>query len=306
MKPRSGSAAVAPGARRATRRRTGERLFDVVVYTVVILAAIVTLYPFVYVLSMSISDPEAVVGNRVYLWPVGFDLDAFGFVFDNADILRFYYNTLWYTAVGTVFNVTFGVMAAYPLSKRDFFLRKPIMFLYVFTMFFGGGMIPLFIVVVKLGLYNTRWAMVVPGMIATWDIIMATTFFQSLPEDLFESARLEGCSEGRVIWSIALPLSKPILAVLTLFNAVAHWNSFFDALLYLNDQALHPIQIFLRRVLIQSSPEMMMEAEDAEAALSLLQVKYAVIMVTILPIITLYPFLQRYFVKGVMIGSLKG
>ena len=217
-----------------------------------------------------------------------------------------YYNTLWYTVVGTVFNVVFGVMAAYPLSKRSYFLRKPLTFIYIFTMFFAGGMIPLFILVVRLGLFDSRWAMVLPTLIGTWDVIIARTFFQSLPEELFENARLEGCGEGRILLRIVVPLSKPIIAVLTLFNAVAHWNEFFPALLYLSDRDLHPIQIYLRRILIQASPEMMIEAEEAEDILSFLKIKYAVIVITILPIITLYPFLQRYFVKGVMIGSLKG
>ena len=203
---------------------------DTVVYVGVAFAFVVTLYPFLFVLSMSISDPVAVARREVFLLPKGFSLAAYRTVLSDPTVIRSYYNTLWYTAVGSTLNLVFTVMAAYPLSKRNFSARGVLMFLIVFTMFFSGGLIPLFVLVVKLGLYGTRWAIVIPTLIATFNLIICRTFFQTLPEDLFESARIEGAGEWRIVWKIVLPLSKPIVAVLVLFYGIAHWNSFFPCL----------------------------------------------------------------------------
>lgn len=282
---------------------------DAVVYVGVAFAFVITLYPFVFVLSMSISDPVAVVRREVFLLPKGFSLDAYRTVLNDPIVLRSYYNTIWYTGVGTTLNVVFTVMAAYPLSKRNFSARRVLMFLFVFTMFFSGGLIPLFVLVVKLGLYATRWAIVLPTLIATFNLIICRTFFQTLPEDLFESARIEGAGEWRIVYKIVAPLSKPIIAVLVLFYGVAHWNSFFPALLYLPKADLQPIQLYLRRVLIQASPEAVRQFETGEAGegiMAMVQIKFAVMIVAVLPILLLYPFLQKYFVKGVLIGALKG
>ena len=282
---------------------------DTIVYAGVAIAFVVTLYPFLFVLSMSISDPVAVARREVFLLPKGFSLAAYRTVLSDPVVIRSYYNTLWYTAVGTALNLVFTVMAAYPLSKRNFSARGVLMFLIVFTMFFSGGLIPLFVLVVKLGLYGTRWAIVIPTLIATFNLIICRTFFQTLPEDLFESARIEGAGEWRIVWKIVLPLSKPIVAVLVLFYGIAHWNSFFPALLYLPKADLQPIQIYLRRVLIQASPEAVQQFETGEAGegiMAMVQIKFAVMIVAMLPILLLYPFLQKYFVKGVLIGALKG
>ena len=284
-------------------------LVDAFVYTGVALAFVVTLYPFVFVLSMSISDPVAVVRREIFLLPKGFSLDAYRTVLNDPVVLRSYYNTIWYTGVGTALNLVFTVMAAYPLSKRSFSARRVLMFLFVFTMFFSGGLIPLFVLVVKLGLYATRWAIVIPTLIATFNLIICRTFFQTLPEDLFECARIEGAGEWRIVWKIVVPLSRPIIAVLVLFYGVNHWNSFFPALLYLPKAELQPIQIYLRRVLIQASPEAVQQfetGEQGEGVMAMVQIKFAVMIVAVLPILLLYPFLQRYFVKGVLIGALKG
>ena len=293
----------------ASRKTTGDIIFDVVVNGGTLLAFLVTLYPFVYVLSMSISDPGAVVRNEIFLWPIGFSTVAFQAVFKERIIWLSYYNTIWYTAVGTALNLFFTILAAYPLSKKRFFARNFFTFLFVFTMFFSGGMIPSFILIVKLGLYGTRWAIVIPPLIATFNVIICRTFFQSLPEELFECARIEGAGEWRTIWSLVLPLSTPIVAVLGLFYGIGHWNSFFPALLFLPKETLQPIQIYLRRVLIQSSPEALpnfTSGEVGRAIMALMQIKYAVMVVAIFPITVMYPFLQKYFVKGVMIGALKG
>lgn len=295
------------GVRRA--RTVEDVVVDAVVYVGVAFAFVITLYPFVFVLSMSISDPVAVVRREVFLLPKGFSLDAYRTVLNDPIVLRSYYNTIWYTGVGTTLNVVFTVMAAYPLSKRNFSARRVLMFLFVFTMFFSGGLIPLFVLVVKLGLYATRWAIVLPTLIATFNLIICRTFFQTLPEDLFESARIEGAGEWRIVYKIVAPLSKPIIAVLVLFYGVAHWNSFFPALLYLPKADLQPIQLYLRRVLIQASPEAVRQFETGEAGegiMAMVQIKFAVMIVAVLPILLLYPFLQKYFVKGVLIGALKG
>ncbi len=291
------------------RKKPGDILFDLIIYSGVALALVITLYPFVYVLSMSISDPVFVLRREIFLWPKGFHLGAYKTVLKDSTVWRSYYNTIWYTVVGTVLNLGFTTLAAYPLSKRRFFARNFFMFLFVFTMFFRGGLIPLFVVVVKVGLYNSRWAIIFPTLIFTFNLIICRTFFQSLPEELFECARIEGAGEWRIVGKIVLPLSTPIIAVLTLFYGVAHWNSWFPAMLYLPSDKLHPIQLYLRRVLIMASNEAIESFEQGEAGegvFALMQIKYAVMIVAILPIVTLYPFLQKYFVKGVMIGALKG
>lgn len=282
---------------------------DAVVYVGVAFAFVITLYPFVFVLSMSISDPVAVVRREVFLLPKGFSLDAYRTVLNDPVVLRSYYNTIWYTGVGTTLNVVFTMMAAYPLSKRNFSARRVLMFLFVLTMFFSGGLIPMFVLVVKLGLYATRWAIVIPPLIATFNLIICRTFFQGLPEDLFECARIEGAGEWRIVYKIVAPLSKPIIAVLVLLYGVDHWNGFFPALLYLPKADLQPIQLYLRRVLIQASPEAVQQFETGEAGegiMAMVQIKFAVMIVAVLPILLLYPFLQRYFVKGMLIGALKG
>lgn len=284
-------------------------VFGLVVYGVVIFAVVVTLYPFIYVLSMSISDPAAVLRNEVFFLPKGFSLQAYRKVLINPSVWTSYYNTVWYTGVGTLLNLFFTVLAAYPLSKKAFKARGFFTVMIVFTMFFSGGLIPFFILIVKLGMFNTRLAIVVPGIIGTFNLIICRTFFQSLPEELFECARIEGSSEGRIVWSIVLPLSAPIIAVLALFYGVGHWNSFFPAMLYLPNPKLQPIQLYLRRVLIQASIEVIQQFETGEqgrGVQAMLQIKYAVMIVAILPITLMYPFLQKYFVKGVMIGALKG
>ncbi len=290
------------------QKTVGDRIFGFTLTILIAFVVIFTLYPIIYVFSMSISDPQAALRGEVLLFPKGFSTTAFETVFANKDLGRYYYNTVWYTLVGTVCNVAVTTLAAYPLSKPHFRPRKFFMLMFTFTMFFGGGMIPTYLVVTRLGLYNSRWAIVLPSLTAAYYIIIARSFFQTLPEELFECARLEGAGEFRVLRSIVVPLSKPILAVLALYYGVGHWNSYFPEMLYLGNQNLHPIQIYLRRVVIQSSPEAMKNFDMSalgSGILAMMQVKYAVIIVAVLPILALYPFMQRYFVKGMLIGSLK-
>ncbi len=290
---------------------------SLIVYPGVVLAAIISLYPIIYVVSASVSNPVAVIKGQVWLYPVGLDLGTFKAVLSNKSLWTAYYNTLWYTVVGTCLNVAFTIIAAYPLSRKQFFARNFFMLFIVFTMYFSGGIVPTFILVYNLGLFNTRWAIVIPVLINAWNLIICRTYFQSMiPEELLESARLDGASEFRMVRSVVFPLSKPIVAVMFIFYGVAHWNSFFTALIYIRDEALNPLQIYLRRMLIQYSPGNLAKAMGfstaasyemaADAFTRYMQVKYVVIIVSLLPILCIYPFFQRYFVKGVMIGSLKG
>jgi putative aldouronate transport system permease protein len=267
---------------------------------------IITVYPFLFVFSMSISDPKYVLEQSVWLFPKGFSVESYKRVFENPDIWTSYYNTVFYTVIGTVLNVMLTIFGAYPLSRRSFFARNHLMIFIVFTMFFSGGLIPLFILIKDLGLYNTRWAMIIPGAISAFLIIVARTFFQSIPESLDESAKMDGANDITIMFRIIMPLSKPIIAVLTLFYAVGHWNSYFSAMIYLPDVKLQPLQLYLVKILIQNQDKLSEGLTDElNRALFTLQLKYSIIIVAILPILLIYPFLQKYFAKGVMLGSLK-
>lgn len=285
----------------------GDYVFEIVNIILISLLGFVCLYPIIYVFSSSISNTEAVMRGDVWLFPVGFSISSYERIFKTASIWNYYYNSIWYTVVGTLFNVIATILLAYPLSKSYFVLRKQLTFLVIFTMFFSGGLIPTFLLVSDIGLYGTRWVMVFIGLINTYNMILARTFFHSLPEELFENARIEGATELRIIKDIAIPLSKPIIAVLVLYYGVAHWNTYLNALIYLPKVELQPIQVLLRRVVLQNSMDMMEYTEiDPDAEIISNQIKYAVIFFSMAPILCLYPFLQKHFVKGVMIGALKG
>ncbi|NSW92216.1 MAG: carbohydrate ABC transporter permease [Firmicutes bacterium] len=286
--------------------RLKRKIFDVFIYIIMCLVIVICLYPIVYVFSMSISSPLAVAKQEVWLLPKGFSRGAYKLVFDNPDIWRAYYNTIWYTLIGTIVNVIMTVALAYPLSRKSFFAREPIMFFITFTMFFSGGIIPSFILINKLGLYNTRWALIIPGAIGVFYVIIARTYFETIPESLIESAKLDGANEVTILWKIIMPLSMPIIAVLILFYAVGHWNSYFSALIYLPNQKLQPLQLYLVKILIENTQDLAANMLPGEQkSLATMQIKYAVIMVAVVPILCVYPFLQKYFVKGVMIGAIK-
>ena len=289
------------------RRAPGAVLGDVLIYGVGILAVIVTLVPFLHVIAMSMSDPLLVARQEVFLLPKQIQWDAYRLVLENKVFWSNYGNTIWIVFFGTAVNIALTVALAYALSRKEFFLRRTLMILVTFTMFFSGGLIPLFLMVSRLGLYNSRWAVILPYAISTYNLIVCRSFFEGIPESLMESARLDGANDLRILFSIVLPLSGAILAVLVLFYAVGHWNSYFPAMLFISKPALQPVQVYLIRVLIQNSEAL---AEEGSAgysrALVVEQLKYAVIIVTILPIVVLYPFLQKYFVQGVMIGAIKG
>lgn len=289
------------------RRAPGAVLGDVLIYGVGILSVIVTLVPFLHVIAMSMSDPLLVARQEVFLLPKQIQWDAYRLVLENKVFWSNYGNTIWIVFFGTAVNIALTVALAYALSRREFFLRRTLMILVTFTMFFSGGLIPLFLMVSRLGLYNSRWAVILPYAISTYNLIVCRSFFEGIPESLMESARLDGANDLRILFSIVLPLSGAIVAVLVLFYAVGHWNSYFPAMLFISKPALQPVQVYLIRVLIQNSEAL---AEEGSAgysrALVVEQLKYAVIIVTILPIVVLYPFLQKYFVQGVMIGAIKG
>lgn len=268
------------------------------------------MYPLLFVLSASFSDPQAVLRGEMLLWPKGVNLNSYAKIFQNQDIISGFTNTLVYTSLGTFINLTMTILAAYPLSRKDFVGRNAIMALLVFTMFFSGGLIPTYLLIKNLGMLNTLWVMIIPNAVSIWNIIIMRTFFQqSIPGELQEAATIDGCSNIKILTRIILPLSMPIIAVTILFYAVGHWNAFFNALLYLSDKDKFPLQLILREILIQGQTNDMVKMSTESAIKQQREVegiKYAVLVVANIPVLALYPFLQRYFVKGVMIGAIKG
>ncbi|SMG18884.1 carbohydrate ABC transporter permease [Paenibacillus aquistagni] len=294
----------------AIKETLGDRIFIAGVYTFLSLVLLIVLIPLIYILSASFSSPQAVVTGKVTLWPVDFSLAGYKAVFNNPQIGTGFLNSLFYTVVGTLINVTLTIMLAYPLARKTFYGRNVFMIILVITMMFEGGLIPSYLVVKGLGLIDTRLAMILPGAFAVFQVIIARTFFQtSIPDELAEAAELDGCSDLRFIFSIVLPLSKPIIAVMTLMYAVGHWNAYFDALIYLRNPDIFPLQIILRNILILNSVDasMMANVDQMMAQQGLKDLlKYSLIVVSSAPVLMIYPFVQKHFVKGVMIGSLKG
>ncbi len=274
------------------------------------LLLVMALYPMVFVLSASFSSGDAVSSGKVILWPVELNLEGYKTVFRNNDILRAYWNTLLYTAAGTLINVSMALITAYPLSRRDLRGRGFLMLIFTFTMFFSGGMIPSYINISNLHLMNTFWVMVLPGALSVYNMIVTRTFIQtSIPYEMLEAASIDGCNDTKYFFSFVLPLSKAIIAVNTLFSAVNHWNAYFNAMIYLNDRDKLPLQNIMRELLVLNEMNLS-DLVDPEQALLMLNsvavLKYALIVVATVPILCAYPFAQKYFVKGVMIGSVKG
>jgi ABC-type glycerol-3-phosphate transport system permease component len=292
---------------RTIRDSAGDRLFVLVLTIISLGILLVVLYPLVFVMSSSLSSGDAVMYGKVLLWPVEFSLEGYHLVFNEASLLTGFRNSLLYMGLGTTINLIMTTLLAFPLSRRRMPGRTVIMFLVVFTMFFSGGLIPTFLVVNRLGMVDTLWAMVIPNAISTFNLIIMRTYFQnSIPEELFESAALDGCGNFRFLPRIALPLSKPILAVLVLYYAVGHWNSYFNALIYLRGSERISLQLALRNILLANQLSSGGGEGFGEVAKIGLTVKYAVIVVSSLPVALLYPFIQKYFIKGVMVGAVKG
>lgn len=284
-----------------------DRLFYALVYIIAIFAFVITLWPFLYIVAVSFSGSHAVYQGEVFLWPVDITLDGYRQVFKQNGLWTAYGNTLLYTTVGTVFNLAATTIAAYPLSRNRFFARRFFNFFIAFTMYFSGGMIPTYLLITKLGFYNSRWVMIIPSLLSTYNVMVCRSAFSAIPDEVIESAEIDGSNEWQTFGHIAVRLITPTLAVLTLYYAVGHWNNFFTALLYLSKEELMPMQVLLRRVLIQASSELMdnSTASNDMAAVSI-QVRYVTIVVATLPILAIYPLLQKYFVKGVMLGAVKG
>jgi len=285
----------------------GERVFDVSNTALMLILVLVTLYPFLYVLFASFSDPSELIGHRgPLLWPAGFSAESYKLVFQNPMITIGYLNTLIYVVVGTALNLILTSFAAYALSRRGVRFVGPIMFGIVFTMFFSGGLIPTYLNMKNLGLLDSRWVMILPSAISTWNLLVMRTSFAGIPLALEESARIDGANDFKILFRIFIPVSLPIMAVMTLFYGVAHWNSFMDAMIYIRDRDLYPLQLVLQEILITTSTDSMTAGvADVDKGLVQETIKYATIIVATVPILLLYPFLQRYFVKGVMLGSIK-
>jgi putative aldouronate transport system permease protein len=273
-----------------------------------ILLSAFTIYPFLYVLFASLSDATYVVQQRGLFWyPKGFNIEAYKLVFDNPAIISGYLNTFFYVIVGTSLNILMTSLGAYALSRESVLLKNPIMFMIVFTMFFNGGLIPTYLLVNELGMLDSRWALIIPSAMSAYNLIIMRTAFQGIPVSLEESAKLDGANDFTVLFRIVLPLSMPVVAVMILFYGVGHWNGWFNALIYLRTRDLYPLQLILREILITNSTDSMMTGvSGGERAQIGETIKYATIIVATVPILLLYPFLQKYFVKGVMIGAIKG
>lgn len=289
---------------------TGDRVFTIVNYSLLMLVLIIELYPLVYVVAASFSDPQAVVSGKVFLFPVNPTLKGYAAVFKNKKILTGFSNSIFYLIVGTVLNLVMTMLCAYPLSRKEFRARGFLSMFFVFTMYFSGGMVPACILVNKLGMINTRWSMIIPMAMSTYNMIICRTYIvNSIPDELYEASQMDGCTPFRYMLSVVVPLSKPILAVLTLYYGVVRWNDYFNAMLYLYKDNLQPLTIVMKEILIMSQVDMT-QVTDA-SAVSKLQgmselLKYSTIVVASLPVMLLYPLIQKHLVKGVMIGAVKG
>lgn len=290
------------------KRKLTDTLFDIGVYGFAILLMLLIIYPLWFVIIASFSNPAEVANGNVWFWPSEWKLDGYMELFKQDIIWRSYFNTILYTIVGTFVALAVNIPAGYALSRKDLVGRKWISLFYIIPMFVGGGLIPTYLIIKEFGLLDTFWVMVLPFAVSTFNIIIARTFFStSLPEGLWEAAQIDGCNTFRYFFSFVIPLSKAILAVIGLWTAVGIWNSWFNALIYLTNEDLQPLQLVLRRILIAN--ESLLGATSGSLATELRQLsdmmKYAAIVVSTLPIMCLYPFLQKYFNQGVMIGSIK-
>ncbi len=292
-------------------KKSGSRIaFEWFNLVFMVALCVVMLYPFLNVVASSVSNNSAVSRGRVTFYPIGFNLEAYKAVVRYQHIWTGYKNTILYTVVGTGVNLIMTIAGAYPLSRKQFYGRGVFTFIVAFTMFFGGGLIPTYLVINAYGLLDTFWVMVIPGAISTYNMIIMRTFFQGIPVELEEAATIDGCNDIQTLWKVILPLSTASLMTIGMFYAVGHWNAWFNAVIYLRDSGRFPVQLWLRTIVLQNQVRDIVEgsgAVDTEAEnLVADTIKFAVIVVAVLPILCVYPFVQKYFVKGVMIGSVKG
>lgn len=287
---------------------TGEKIFQVINYLVLSCVIVVTLYPVFYVVVASLSDGDLLLAHNGMLWrPLGLSLDAYVKVFQNDKIINGYGITLLVVLIGTTLNVVLSIFAAYFVSKKNLYARNFVMFFMMFTMYFSGGTVPLYLTVKQLGLYDTFFALILPTAISVYNVIVLRTAFTAVPESMEEAARIDGANTFTVLFKILVPLIKATLAVIMLYYLVGHWNAWFHASIFIRNDKLFPLQLVLRDILIENSNEELMIGVDTDSAFSVAEsIKYAVIVVSVLPMMLLYPFLQKYFAKGVMIGAVKG
>ncbi|WP_205328238.1 carbohydrate ABC transporter permease [Glycomyces sp. YM15] len=298
-----------PKRRRATQVQDTrvDRIFMVGVYALLTTFMLIVLVPLINIVASSFSSPAAVSGGRVFLWPVDFTLIGYKAVLTSDAILTGFGNSLFYAVVGTLVSVALTVMIAYPLSRSELVGRKVLIGGVLFTMLFSGGLIPTYMVVRALGLLDTRWALILPAAIGAWQVLIAMTFFRSsIPGELYEAAQLDGASDLRFLWSIVLPLSKPLLAVIALMYGIGQWNSYFSALIYLRSEELYPLQLVLRNILIVNNTGGTNLADQMAAEQMADLMKFSLIVVSTVPVMLVYPFVARHFTKGVMLGSVKG
>lgn len=300
------------GKERKKRALSQDRVFDWVNIAIMCVLFVIFAWPLWFIVIASVSDPNSIWNGAVLLLPKNFNLDSYIEILHYEDIWIGYRNTIFYTVCGTLINLFLSILAAYPLSRKDFVLNSFFTKLFLFTMYFSGGMIPLYLVVYTLKMTDTIWALMIPNAISFYNVIIMRTYFNnSIPESLQEAADLDGANTWQYLWKVVLPLSKPIIAVLALYYGMAHWNNFFNALIYINDSNLYPLQMFLRSILINNTFNSdLMATLDPEAVERMMRLaetmKYGIIIVSTLPVLCAYPFVQKHFVKGVMIGAVKG
>ena len=290
------------------RLGAGDKVFYTINTIFLALMALIVLYPLYFIVIASISDPDAVLGGRVVLYPVQLTLDGFRKILERADIWRVYLNTIIYTLLTVVLSLVVTIPAGWALSRRTLPGKKAFMIYFIIPMFFGGGLIPFYNVMSSLGLVNTMWSIVLPSILSVWNLFMTKTFFESsIPDGLIEAAKIDGAGEYRVFTSLVLPLSKAILAVMALYYAIGQWNSYFNAMIFLQDETMYPLQLVLKEILIASESTVGGSGETILEQFRLAnQIKYVSVIVSSVPVLLLYPFVQKYFSQGVMIGSLKG
>ncbi len=295
--------------RRVKKIKAGDRAFDIINTLLLVFVFLVIFYPLYYVLIASFSDPDLVLTGKIFLLPKGFQLESYQKVFENSEVMNGYLNTILYAVVGTCINLAVTLSAGYALSRTDLRGKKALTLFFVFTMFFSGGTVPTYMLVRNLKLLNTFWAMVLPNAMSVWNLILCRNFFEgNIPKELLEVSQIDGCRNYYFFLKIVLPLSKALIAVMVLFYAVGHWNSYMQPLMYLSDRDKYPLQLVLKNILISSQPDASLAGmtDRAEMYKQTEMLKYALVVVSSVPMIVLYPFVQKYFVQGVMVGSVKG
>lgn len=297
------------------KRSKEDVIFDTIIFIILTIIFLVVAYPLYFIIISSISAPEAVAGGKVVLLPVDINLRGYQEVFKDDRIMRSFLNSVFYTICGTLINLAVTLPTAYALSRSKFVLKKFVTTFYLITMFIGGGMIPTYLVVQKTGLLDSMWSLIIPGALGVYNMIVARTFFQqNISEELYEAAEIDGCSHARFFFAIALPLSGAIIAIMVLYYGVGHWNAYFNALLYMQTEKKFPLQLILRSILVQNEAQLGQSASTSAAAREAAQqqrqlvelMKYSLIIISSIPVLVLYPLIQKHFVKGVMIGSIKG